>query len=122
MRISINKRKKMTSNRLMKREVRTIAGSTLTTSYQNVGNLVTIAAYKLAIVNDTSTDVYITDQTSNDPYYIPADSTLSIGEGLSSGLQQLDKSASEPSQTQYQAKLVSGSAGTGTLIITVFGY
>lgn len=109
-------------NRLLKRQVRTIAGSSLTTSFQNVGALVTIAGYKISIVNNTTTDVNISDGTSSDAFYIPASSTLSIGEGITGGPQQLDKQASIPSQTQYQAKLVSGAAGTGTLIITVLGY
>jgi hypothetical protein len=108
--------------RLLKRQVRTIAGSSLTTSYQNVGALTTIAGYKTTIVNATTTDVEIIDQTPSDAYYIPAGSTMSIGEGIPGGPQEEDKQASEPSQTQFQAKLPSGAAGTGTLIITVFGY
>lgn len=108
--------------RLMKRQVRTIAGSSLTTSYQAVGAIVTIAAYKIAIVNATTTDVTVLDGTTNDAYYIPAGSTLSIGEGVSGGGQQEDAKASEPANTTYQAKLPSGVAGTGTLIITVLGY
>jgi|GEM_PF-2628018 hypothetical protein len=110
------------TTRLLKRQVRTIAGSSLTTSNQNVGSIVTIAGYKVSIVNATTTDVNISDGTPSDAYYIPAGSTLSIGEGIPGGPQQEDKQASEPSQTQFQAKLPSGSAGTGTLIITVLGY
>jgi hypothetical protein len=108
--------------RLLKRQVRTIAGSSLTTSYQAIGSVVTIAAYKLAIINATTTDVNIEDQTTNDAFYIPAGSTLSIGEGLGGFGQQEDAKASAPSQTIYTAKLVSGSAGTGILVITVEGY
>lgn len=108
--------------RLLKRQVRTIAGSSLTTSYQGVGAVVTIAAYKLAIVNNTTTDVNVLDGTTNDAYYIPAGSALSIGEGLSSFGQQEDAKASVPANTTYQAKLPSGVAGTGTLVITVLGY
>lgn len=108
--------------RLLKRQVRTIAGSTLTTSYQAVGALVTIAAYKIAIVNATTTDVNVQDQTTNDAYYIPAGSTLTVGEGLTAYGQDEDTKASEPSQTTYMAKLVTGAAGTGTLVITIFGY
>ena len=108
--------------RLLKRQVRTIAGSSLTTSYQAVGAVVTIAAYKISIVNATTTDVNILDGTTNDAFYIPAGSTLSIGEGLTASGQQEDTKASEPANTIYNAKLVSGAAGTGTLIITVLGY
>jgi len=106
------------SGRLMSRKVRTISGATLTTSYQAVGTVVTIPAYKIAIVNATTTDVNVTDGTTNDAYYIPAGSSLSVGEGF---VQGNDAGASEPGQTVYMAKLVSGAAGTGTLIITVFG-
>lgn len=110
------------ATRLLKRNTRTIAGSTLTTSFQAVGILTTIAAYKLSIVNATSTDVQISDGTTSDNYYIPAGSTLAIGEGLSGSQQQLDKEAIAPADTQFQAKLPSGAAGTGTLVITAFGY
>lgn len=110
------------STRLLKRQVRTLAGSSMTTSYQAVGALVTIAAYKLSIVNATTTDLNIEDGTSNDAFYIPAGSTISIGEGITGGPQQEEKMAVVPAQTTYQAKLPSGSAGSGTLIITVEGY
>ena len=108
--------------RLLLRQVRTIDGSTLTTSYQNVGSKVTIAGYKISIVNASSTDILISDGTANDPFYIPANSTLSIGEGIAGGPQQLVRQASEPAQVQYQAKLNSGAAGTGYVVITVLGY
>lgn len=108
--------------RLLSRQVRTIDASTLTTSNQNVGNVVTIAAYKIAIVNASTKDVQVTDGSSQDAYYIPAGSAISVGEGISGGLQQEDKQASSKSQSQFQAKLPSGVAGTGTVVITVLGY
>jgi hypothetical protein len=113
----------MGATRLLKRQVRTIAGASLTTTPQAVGALVTIAAYKISIVNGSSSDLQISDGTANDAFYLPASSTLSIGEGLASGSQQLDKQASVPAQVQYNAFLPSGvSAGTGTVVITVEGY
>lgn len=108
--------------RLLKRQVRTIDGSTLTTSYQNLGAVTTIAGYKTALVNASTADVEIIDGTTSDAYYLPASSTLSIGEGLSGSGQQEDKMASTPSNTQFQIKLPSGSAGTGFVVITVEGY
>lgn len=108
--------------RLLLRQVRTLGGSSLTTSFQNIGAVVTIAAYKITFVNATTTDVVISDGSTSDNYYIPAGSTLSIGEGLASGPQQEDKQASTKSQTQFQAKLPSGVAGTGIFVITVLGY
>lgn len=110
------------ATRLLRRQVRTLSGASLTTSYQAVGTVVTIAAYKISIVNATTTDVQVEDNTSNDAFYIPAGSTLSIGEGITGGPQQLEKQASVPANTIYQAKLPSGVAGTGTLVITVEGY
>lgn len=111
-----------TPTRLLKRQVRTIDASTLTTSNQAVGNVVTIAAYKISIVNASTKDIQVTDGTTNDAFYIPAGSALSIGEGITGGPQQLDKQASVPANTIYQAKLPSGVAGTGILVITVEGY
>lgn len=109
-------------NRLLQRQVRTIDASTLTTSNQAVGAVVTIAAYKIAIVNNSTKDVNVSDGSANDAFYVPAGSALSIGEGLASGPQQEDKQATVRAQTIYQAKLPSGVAGTGTVVITVLGY
>lgn len=107
---------------VMKRRVRTIAGSTLTTSYQNLGTLVDIAAFKIAIVNGSTTDIMISDGTANDAFYVLANSTLSVGEGLAGGLQQLDKQAIVPGNTTYQIKLPSGVAGTGNIAVTIEGF
>lgn len=108
--------------RLLRRQVRNIDGATLTTSYQNLGTVVTIAAYKIAIVNSSTTAVQIQDQTTNDAFYIPAGSTLAIGEGLTGSGQYEDTKATEPANTQYQIKLSSGAAGTGFVVITILGY
>lgn len=108
--------------RLMKRQVRTFSGASLTTSNQAFGLVVTIAAYKIAFVNSTTTDVQVTDNTTNDSWYLPAGSTLSIGEGLTSSKNQFDNQAIVPSQTVYQIKLPSGVAGTGIVVMTVEGY
>jgi hypothetical protein len=109
-------------NRLLSRQVRTFDASTATTSYQNAGNVVTIAAYKISIVNASTKDVNVSDGSSQDAYYVPAGSSISVGEGLASGPQQEDKQASSRSQSQYQVKLPSGVAGTGIVVITVLGY
>jgi hypothetical protein len=103
--------------KFLRRNIRTFAGASLTTSFQNVGALINIVGYKITIVNATTTDVQISDGTSNDNYYVPASSTISIGEGV------LPSEAQAPvlENTQFQAKLPSGSAGTGILVITVVG-
>lgn len=110
------------TTRLLLRQVRTIAASTLTTSLQNVGAIITIAAYKITIVNTSTTDIQISDGSTSDNYYIPAGTTLSVGEGITGGPQQEEKQASTKSQTQFQIKLPSGAAGTGIVVITVLGY
>jgi hypothetical protein len=110
------------ATRIFRRQVRFLAGSTLTLVYQNLDRPVTIPAYKISIVNATNTDINITDQTSNEPFFIPAGSTLSIGEGLSGFGQLQDTLAVAPANVQYQVKLVSGAAGTGTVIITILGH
>jgi hypothetical protein len=106
----------------MKRQVRTFAGASLTTSYQAAGAIVTISAYKLIIINGTTTDVQIQDQTTNDVFYVPASTTLNISEGLSGSGQTEDSKAMVPANTLYMVKLPSGAAGTGTLSITVLGF
>lgn len=110
------------TTRLLSRQVRTFDATTATTSYQNAGNVVTIAAYKIYIVNASSKDVNVTDGSSQDAYYVPTGTSLAITEGITGGPQQEDKQASSRSMSQYQVKLPSGVAGTGTVIITVLGY
>jgi hypothetical protein len=110
------------SPRMLNRNIRTIAGASLTTSFQNVGAVTTIVGYKIAIVNATTTDVQITDGSAADAWYLPAGSTLSVGEGLTSPGQQSDAQASTIKGCQFQAKLPSGAAGTGTLVITIEGH
>ena len=107
--------------KLLSRNIRTISGASLTTSYQNVGVATTIVGYKIAFVNATTTDVQITDGSASDAWYIPAGSTLSIGEGISSYAAQLDREGSTAKGAQLQAKLPSGVAGTGILVITIEG-
>jgi hypothetical protein len=107
---------------ILNRNVRTIAGSSLTTSYQNVGAVLTIAGMKIAIVNATTTDVLVTDGTTADAWYVPAGSTICVGEGFKPFSVKDQILYSVEDQTQLQAKLASGSAGTGTLVITVIGY
>lgn len=106
---------------LLSRNVRTFAGASLTTNYQNVGNVTTIVGYKISLVNATTTDVIVSDGSAQDAWYLPANSTLSIGEGVSSFASQLDRQGSTAKGVQFQAKLASGAAGTGILVITVEG-
>lgn len=105
----------------MSRNSRSIDGATLTTSYQNVGVVTTIVGYKIYISNGTSTDVQVSDSSSNDPWYVPANTVLRIDEGVSGFGAQLDRLASTRKGAQLQAKLPSGAAGTGTLAITIIG-
>lgn len=108
-------------SKLLVRNIRTIAGSSLTTSFQNVGVVTTIVGYKISIVNATTTDVQVSDGSSSDNWYVPAGSTISIGEGVSNYAAQNDRQASVRQGAQLQAKLPSGAAGTGTLVITIEG-
>jgi hypothetical protein len=104
-------------SKFLNRNVRTFSGASLTLAFQAVGAITTIIGYKIAIVNATTTDVIITDGTSQDNYYLPASSTLSVGEGvlISEGQAPVIKGS------QFSARLASGVAGTGTLVITVVG-
>lgn len=104
---------------ILSRQVRTFAGASLSTAYQNVGATVTIPGRLVTIVNSTTTDVQVTDGSSSDAWYVPAGSTISASQTGQSP--QADSSVVAVAQTQYQAKLPSGSAGTGTLVITTLG-
>ena len=106
-----------TAGKFFKRNVRTFAGASLTTSPQAVGLQTTIAGYKIAIVNATTTDVTISDGSGQDNYILPANTTLNVGEGV------LISEGQAPVRmgTQFTAALVSGVAGTGSLVITVIG-
>lgn len=111
----------MTSKKYFSRNVRTIDGATLTTSFQNVGTVTTIIGYKLYIINGSTADVQISDGSANDPWYAPANTTITIEEGISGYGASLDRLASVRNGTQFQAKLPSGSAGTGNIAIMIIG-
>lgn len=110
------------SSSLMKRQVRQVLATSLSNSPQPVGAVVTITARKIAIVNSSDVDVQISDQTSNDPFYLPAGSTIAVGEGISGWGQNQYAQWVVPAQTIYQATIVTGSATTGSIVITVEGY
>jgi hypothetical protein len=106
---------------ILKRQVRTFAGASLTTSPQNAGAIVTIAALKLIIDNGTTTDIQVSDGSSNDPFYVCAGHVQTFNQTVrGSGMQQYASVISK-AQTQYTVFLPSGSAGTGGLSITVLG-
>lgn len=107
----------MASPAYLLRNVRTFAGASMTTSFQTIGAVISIVGYKVSFVNATTTDIIINDGTTNDNYYLPASSTLSVGEGV------LPNEGQAPvlKGTQFSVKLPSGAAGTGTLAITVVG-
>jgi hypothetical protein len=104
-------------SRFFKRNIRTILGSALTGTLQNVGAVTNCVGYKVTFVNATSVDIVVSDGTSDDNYYLPAGSTLSIGEGTIAPEGQ----APVRQGTQFQAEAFAGAAGTGTLVITVIG-
>lgn len=104
---------------VLNRQVRTFAGASLTNAYQNVGAVVTIPGREVAIVNATTTDVLVTDGSSSDAWYVPANSTVNASQTVANP--QNDSALIAAAQAQYQAKLVSGAAGTGTLVITTLG-
>jgi hypothetical protein len=109
------------ASKFLSRNVRTFAGSSMTTSFQTVGAVTTIVGYKIAILNGTTTDVVITDGSSQDNWYVPAGLTYNIGEGISSFAAQGDRMASVEKGAQFSVKLPSGSAGTGNLSIIIVG-
>lgn len=106
---------------VLSRQVRTFAGASLTTSYQNAGALVTITALKLIIDNGSTTDIQVSDGSGNDPFYVCAGHIQTFDQTIRGyGLNQY-ASAIVKAQSQYQIKLPSGAAGTGNVSITVLG-
>jgi hypothetical protein len=65
---------------ILARQVRTISGGSLTGTFQNVGASVTIPGREVTIVNNTTTDAFVTDGSSSDPWYVPATSTISASQ------------------------------------------
>jgi hypothetical protein len=110
------------TGRILLRNIREIAGSTLTTSFQNFGLPITCPAYKISIVNASTTDIQVQDETNQDAFYIIAGTSMSIAEGLSGYGQDEDTRAISPNRTQYLIKLPSGVAGTGNIVLTVLGW
>jgi len=109
------------SGQLLKREVKTIDGSTLTTSLQNFGSALQIAVNKVAIVNVSTTQIEISDGTTQNNFVIPSFTTLSIGEGFENIGNALNVLSQFRKGTQLKIKLTSGAAGTGNVIITLLG-
>jgi hypothetical protein len=107
---------------LLNRRVLTFIGSSLTTSYQNIGSIVTISALELVIDNGTTTDIQVSDGSTNDPFYVCAGHIQTFHQTIrGSGMQQY-ASVLVKAQTQYQVSLPSGgTAGTGNLSITILG-
>lgn len=111
------------SGRLLKRNIREIAGSTLTTTYQNFGMPITTTAYKISIVNASTADIQVNDETNQDPFYIIAGTAMSIAEGLSGYGQDEDTRAISPNNTQFLIRLPTGATvGAGNITLTVLGW
>ena len=109
------------SSALLKRQVRTFTGTSLTTSPQNFGAIVTITGQKVALVNTSDMDVTITDGSTSDAYYIPAGSTLSVGEGVAGYGQMQYANIISKAQSQYKITSPGGAATKGTIVLTVVG-
>ncbi len=103
------------------REVKVFDGASLSDTPQDFGTPSVIAAYKVSFVNASNRDVLITDGTSQDALYLPAASTLSIGEGFCQEGKALNVQAVFRSRTQLQIAGVTGESATGTIIATILG-
>lgn len=106
---------------LLFREVKVFAGSSLTGMAQDFGAPTEIATYKVAFVNASNRDVLISDGTAQDDYYLPAGSTLTVGEGFDQEGKALNVQGLFSMQTQLEITGVAGTAGTGTIVATLLG-
>lgn len=104
----------------LKRALRTFDSASLTANFQNIGAVVDFAVSKAAIINTSDVDVLITDQSTDDDIRVPANSTVNVGEGISSYGQQRSTGIVFHANTQLQIKQVTA-AGTGTIVINLFG-
>jgi hypothetical protein len=110
------------SGQLLKREVKTIASSTLTGTAQNFGAITAISTYKVAFVNAGTVDVEISDGTGQNAFYLPASSTLSVGEGMAQEGKAINIQAVFSNKTQLTILSASGSGGTsGEVVATLMG-
>jgi len=109
------------SGQVMLREVKVFDSASLTALAQNFGTETDIPTYKVAFVNASNRDVLIADGSGMDDFYLPAGSTLNVGEGLAQSAMNLNIKAEFPNQTQFTITGVTGVAGTGKVVATIFG-
>lgn len=94
--------------------LRTRAASTFTGSYQTLGAVTANKAVGFCIVNNSSVDVTISNDGTNDKMYIPAGSFKLID--IAANCESDDESFL-PAQTQFYVK---GSAGTGSVNLEIY--
>lgn len=104
----------------LRRALRTFDTSTLTGSFQDMGSSIPFPVSKAALINPSDVDVLITDMSTEEDIRVPANSTVNIGEGISSYGQMASTGIVFTANTQLQVKQVTG-AGTGTLVFNLFG-
>jgi len=104
---------------IYKRALREFDASALTGAYQDIGNIIEFPVQKVAFTNTSDVDVYITDQTTNEDFRIPAGGTLSIGEGLFNNNGSSTKFIFS-ANTTLKIKQATAS-GTGNIIIHLLG-
>lgn len=109
------------TGQLLKREIKSIDGATLSLTLQNFGTKLDIAVNKVAFVNASTTQVEISDGTLQNNFILPANSALSIGEGLENIGNALNILSQFRKGTQLKIKLSSGAAGTGNVVATLLG-
>ena len=72
----------------LQRALRTFDAASLTGSDADVGAIIPFTVLKASIINTSNVDVLISDQSTDEDMRVPANSTLNVGEGLSSYGQQ----------------------------------
>lgn len=101
------------------RALRTFDAAAITGNFQDVGDPIPFPTMKVTFINTSGVDVLITDQSSEEDIRIPANGTMSIGEGRVK-INYDNNSVVFDKNAQLQIKQVTG-AGVGTIIIQLFG-
>ncbi len=91
--------------------LRTFSSASLTGSYQNFGTPTVNKAVGFRITNNGTTDVTISNNSTNDKLFVPAGSFVLIDVAANC---ESDDESFLPAQTQWAIK---GTAGTGTIYL-----
>ncbi|MGD2065785.1 MAG: hypothetical protein PVI43_01270 [Candidatus Bathyarchaeota archaeon] len=105
---------------IFNRALRTFDAAALNASAQNIGNPIPFVTYQVSIINTSDVDVLIDDGTGRDDIRVPSQSTVNISSDFRGAGQVNEPVHVFSNQAQLTITQVTG-AGTGTIILNIFG-